>query len=603
MTGNNTAPDSAVPIRRQAVVFRGKSFLLQSRRFVVDLQNGKSKKFPRGNVPIGSTLIASSISNLWTESNEAEKALVAGKIQNLRVAVRNIDGITVPAGQLFSFWKQVGRTSRFRGYVEGRELREGCLIANVGGGLCQLSNALYDAALNANFEIVERHPHSKVVEGSLAEVGRDATVFWNYIDLRFSSSFAFHIKAKLTSNKLRIEIYADRKSDKRFIDIARQTKSADFLNSCASCGADECHRVVRNSGNERFGRTAFLVDDMWPEFDEYIAGKRTSADTLMIPIDGDRFRRANYAWATDGFGTVYQSLFTTAVRSYTSRKLAAQGAGRQKNLLRSYQKLADSYARRLTREHLHVVVQQNLLPFLWRAGHLGGRTFDVLMTAMPMREIQRRLDFAYSLHPESKTLADFRADEELLDAEAEALLNTRKIITSHTEIAELFPGRSELIDWQMPFVDRTTTSNKKPVVVFPATTVGRKGCYEMREAIRGFDVKLQIMGPLIESSDFWDGFDVVTANQDWLSITDLVVLPAFVEHKPRRLLRAAAAGIPVIASTACGISNVTGIKQVYAGDAVTLRDAIKECLDKNFHSSKQLIPKLVSQSIGSEVNR
>ena len=91
----------------------------------------------------------------------------------------------VPAGETFSFWKQVGRATRRRGFVAGRELREGCLVANIGGGLCQLSNALYEAALAAGFEIVERHAHSRRVPGSRAALQRDATVFWNYVDLRF----------------------------------------------------------------------------------------------------------------------------------------------------------------------------------------------------------------------------------------------------------------------------------------------------------------------------------------------------------------------------------------------------------------------------------
>ena len=63
------------------------------------------------------------------------------------------------------------------GFVAGRELREGCMVSSIGGGLCQLSNALYAAALEAGCEIVERHAHSKVVPGSLAERGLDATVF------------------------------------------------------------------------------------------------------------------------------------------------------------------------------------------------------------------------------------------------------------------------------------------------------------------------------------------------------------------------------------------------------------------------------------------
>ena len=139
---------------------------------------------------------------LWTDHENSEKILVAGKIHNLRLAVRQLNGVEVPANRVFSFWKHLARTSRLKGYVARRELREGCLIPNIGGGLCQLSNALYDAALNAGFEIVERHPHSQVIPGSLAETGRDATVFWNYVDLRFKSSHPFRIEAQLTVDSL-----------------------------------------------------------------------------------------------------------------------------------------------------------------------------------------------------------------------------------------------------------------------------------------------------------------------------------------------------------------------------------------------------------------
>ena len=97
--------------------------------------------------------------------------LLAGKVHNLRLAVKKLDGLEISGGEVFSFWKNVGQASRLKGFVVGRELREGCIIPNVGGGLCQISNALYDAALKANFEIVERHAHSQIVEGSLAERG------------------------------------------------------------------------------------------------------------------------------------------------------------------------------------------------------------------------------------------------------------------------------------------------------------------------------------------------------------------------------------------------------------------------------------------------
>ena len=112
----------------------------------------------------------------------------------------------------------------------------------------------------------------------------------------------------------------------------------------------------------------------------------------------------------------------------------------------------------------------------------------------------------------------------------------------------------------------------------PASTVGRKGCYELREAIRGLDVKLLTMGPYIEGKEFWEGFDVERAGDDWLENADAVVLPAFVEHKPRRLLAAAVCGIPMIASEACGVSNVEGVKVVPAGDAAALRKELEMTL-------------------------
>jgi len=145
------------------------------------------------------------VSLLWRAGDAAaERALTMGKVQNLRLAARRIDGAFVPAGSTFSFWKQVGRATRRGGYVDGRELREGCVIPSVGGGLCQLSNALYDAALRAGFEIVERHAHSAVVAGSLASVGRDATVFWNYIDLRFRPKCDVRIEVSIEADALAV---------------------------------------------------------------------------------------------------------------------------------------------------------------------------------------------------------------------------------------------------------------------------------------------------------------------------------------------------------------------------------------------------------------
>lgn len=99
--------------------------------------------------PQGATqgeVLAEIRSPLYAPADVAERELQLGKVENLRVAARSLDGIRVPKGAIFSFWRQVGRPTKARGYVVGRELRQGCLIPTVAGGICQLSNSLYQMA-------------------------------------------------------------------------------------------------------------------------------------------------------------------------------------------------------------------------------------------------------------------------------------------------------------------------------------------------------------------------------------------------------------------------------------------------------------------------
>jgi hypothetical protein len=329
-----------------------------------------------------------------------------------------------------------------------------------------------------------------------------------------------------------------------------------------------------------FGKTVFLLDEFSPEFDKYIRSIKSEKDALLIPLNGKRFKKSNYAWTTEDFVKVRQSFIFTMLRSYKSRKLAAQGAVRQKNLLAMAEKLADDFARKLKFDDLHLVVHQNLLPFLWRRGILGGRTFDVLMSSLPIEKLQERLNFAAKLHPESKTLNDFRAENWLIEAENEALGNARRIITPHTEIASLFQNKAKLLCWELPKQQNSLQrqKNSKPTIVFPASTVGRKGAYELRQAITGLNVKLVTLGAELEGEKFWNGFDAEKGRGDWVTEADLVVLPAFVEHKPRRILQAAAYGIPVIASKACGVENVDEVETIETGDDVELKTKIEEIL-------------------------
>jgi len=301
-------------------------------------------------------------------------------------------------------------------------------------------------------------------------------------------------------------------------------------------------------------------------------------------MDGKRLGRANYSWTTDGFGAVKENRLFALHRSFKCRRLASQGAIRQRALLAASASLAQRYASLLKYDVTHIITMQQFLPYLWRVGHLGGRTFDVLMTSLPLAVLQNRLDEAAALHPESPTLNDFRADNSLIEAESEALRHARKLITPHSEIAALYPHKTVLLDWSIPEkeIARAPSAGFVANVVFPASTVGRKGAYELRAALRSMSVQITVNGPFLEGNNFWDGFQVerIPVGADCLRDATVVVLPAFVEHQPRRLLEAVARGVPVIASRACGLGQLGGVVEVEPGDIASLRHEIERALGR-----------------------
>jgi hypothetical protein len=542
---------------------------------------------PCGHQPLTDEgeVIAESRALLYGSNVPAEFALQAGKVQNLRVAAHRLHGAVLPRGTLFGFWAQLGRPTRGRGFVEGRELREGCIVPSVGGGLCQLSNALYDAALIANFAIVERHAHSRRLPGSMAEVGRDATVFWNYVDLRFRPQADIQLDIRLTGTELIVRFRTLGKGRHSVPAVLSPAAKNDPIStpaeveSCETCGVTDCFRHIEPGSVRHQGITAWLLDAWWPEFDHYLHSKRQSSDWLFTPLDSVRLHLGPYRWNSAGFARVRQTPLEVLHRSLVSRRLSAHGAARQRALLRFDESLARRYARALPAEATHLVISQNLLPFLWRDGVLGGRTFDVMMTRLPLAELQATLDRAHASHPESRTLADFRADPGLLADENAALAAADRWITPHSTVASLAGARAVKLQWHIPHSTPPISAGSN--FAFPATTIGRKGPYALRAVARQLGLRVKLGGPVLEDSAFWSGVEIVEAGDDWLAQTAAVVLPAWVENQPRRLLQAVAAGIPVIASEACGLAGLPGVIALRENDGAALQAAIKSIANRD----------------------
>lgn len=113
-------------------------------------------------------------------------------IKNAVKALEYLNGTVVKPGEIFSFNKTVGKRTIERGFVKGLSGSGGYYYPDVGGGVCQAATAVYRAALNAGFKIVERHRH---VYGAIyAPKGDDAAVDWgaNW-DLKFKNTAPYAI--------------------------------------------------------------------------------------------------------------------------------------------------------------------------------------------------------------------------------------------------------------------------------------------------------------------------------------------------------------------------------------------------------------------------
>ena len=104
----------------QAAIFRAKVSLLQLKRGFFNLTSGKTRRFAFARNLADGQIVAESKTPLWTESAPEEQSLLAGKVHNLRLAVKKLDGLEVSANDIFSFWKCVGRAIRPHGYVAVR---------------------------------------------------------------------------------------------------------------------------------------------------------------------------------------------------------------------------------------------------------------------------------------------------------------------------------------------------------------------------------------------------------------------------------------------------------------------------------------------------
>lgn len=127
---------------------------------------------------------------------------------NLKLACSKLNGYVIKANHEFSFNKALGPMGKDAGYKKATGFdSNGNNIKVYAGGMCQLSSTTYNTALIAKLKVTERHAHSKRV--SYVPKGKDATIYYGSLDLKFINTNDFDIEIKAFSNggKVTVEMY------------------------------------------------------------------------------------------------------------------------------------------------------------------------------------------------------------------------------------------------------------------------------------------------------------------------------------------------------------------------------------------------------------
>lgn len=138
---------------------------------------------------------------------------------NIKLATKSVTDVLVKPGEVFSLNKTIGPRLTKYGYKTAKVIINNEYVDGIGGGICQVSTTLYNAALLSNMKIVERKNHS--MPSDYVSLGRDATISGDYIDMKFenNSKYPVYIYGEVIGNQVKFSIYGKKEYPNRSVKI------------------------------------------------------------------------------------------------------------------------------------------------------------------------------------------------------------------------------------------------------------------------------------------------------------------------------------------------------------------------------------------------
>lgn len=170
----------------------------------------------------------------------------ANGTSNMKVSLEACSGSIIEPGDTWSFNECTGDSNlESNGYKSAHVISDGKLVDGIGGGICQSSSTIYNAAIRANMEVEERYCHKWA--SSYVPTGLDATIDYPNLDLKLSNptDYQMFMECKLEGTTLSVTIWGYKSSS--YDTIKTENKLTDQGSSSYSVKA---WRVYYKDGEE-----------------------------------------------------------------------------------------------------------------------------------------------------------------------------------------------------------------------------------------------------------------------------------------------------------------------------------------------------------------
>jgi len=174
----------------------------------------------------------------YTTSYKTSGTSRAGNVAN---GTRLISGKVLFPGEEFSVYEAVEPFTEDNGYYMAGSYLNGLVVESLGGGICQVSSTLYNAAIRAELDIKERYNHSMIV--SYVNLSSDAAISGTSKDFRFVNNYEYPIFIEgITSEdrKITFTIYG--------VEVRPDNREVSYESVEISKTVPEGERVIADAG-------------------------------------------------------------------------------------------------------------------------------------------------------------------------------------------------------------------------------------------------------------------------------------------------------------------------------------------------------------------